>query len=305
MTSLMSRADLETDGLSRLDIEDRLSTGVLRRVRRGFYASVQPEDSTAQHLLAVRAAAEVMHPGAVFSYLSAAALHGLPLPPKVEGAVEVTRNGVGGGRRKPAAILHKAPLAAGDVVHIDGFSVTSLERTVVDVARAWPKADALAVVDAALARGADLGAMTERVRLRRSHGNARARWVLIFADGRSESYYESLTRLRFHEQGVPPPELQYTVITPGGHLLGVADFAWPSLGVLGEFDGAAKYGDLRGEGQSPQQVLAAEKRREEQICLQGWWFARFTARDCYRQGEIRRIWEQAVVARRGGLGRVV
>lgn len=304
MTSIMSRAHLEDDGLSRSDIDDRLNAGVLTRVRRGFYAPVQQETSAAKHLLAVRAAAQVIHPGAVFSYLSAAVVHGLPLPPNAEGVVEVTRHGAGGGRRRHATTLHKAPLFDDDVELVDGLAVTSLERTAVDVARAWPKADAIAVVDAALARGASLSLMTQTVHSRRGHGNARARWVLTFADRRSESYYESLTRLRLHEQGVPKPELQYSVLTPAGRLLGRADFAWPDLGVLGEFDGAVKYGELRVEGQSPQQVLAAEKRREERICQQGWWFARFTAGDCYRPEGILQIWEQAVLARRGGIGRL-
>ncbi len=301
MTTLTSRAELEADGLSRLDIDDRLHTGVLQRVRRGFYAPAPLENSAARHLLSVRAAAQVMHPGAVFSHLSTAVIHGLPVPSNVAGVVEVTRDGSGGGRRTAAAIRHKAPLAPAEILDVDGLAVTSVERTAVDVARGWSRSDGLAVMDAALARGADLSLMNEMVHSRRSHGNAKARWVLNFADAKSESYYESLVRLRMHEQGVARPRLQYS-ITASGELLGIADFAWPDLGVLGEFDGAAKYGSLRRPGQSPEQVLAAEKRREERICQQGWWFARFTARDCHRPDGVRQVWEQAVLARRGGSG---
>lgn len=300
MTSLISRAELEAEGVSRLEIEDGLNSGVLQRVRRGFYVRAQEGAPASRHLLAVRAAAKVMHPGAVFSHRSAATVHGLPLPPHSEGVVEVTRNGVAGGRRTAAVILHKAPLAPNEVAHVDGIVVTSLERTAVDVARVWPRADALAVVDAVLGRRADLGLMADAVRARRSHGNAKARWVLNFADALSESYYESFARLLMHEQGMPKPKLQYSIVTAGGEFLGRTDFAWPELGVLGEFDGASKYGLLRHPGQSPGQVLAAEKRREERICQQGWWFARFTARDCHRTDGLREIWKQAVLARQGG-----
>lgn len=313
MTSLISRAELEAAGVSRLEIDHRLTSGVLHKVRRGFYASGTVDGSAAHHLLAVRAAGKTMHPGAVFSHLSAVVLHGLPLPAAITrvdaagvkdgaGVVEVTRHGVSGGRRTSSVFLHKAPLLDGDVVNVEGLLVTSLERTAVDVARRWSRVDALAVVDAALNRGADLNRIVDAVRGRRSHGNVRARWVVDFADGLSESYYESLTRLRMHEQGVPRPELQYEIRTADGEILGRSDFAWPKLGVLGEFDGATKYGLLRRPGQAPGQVLAAEKRREERICQQGWWFARFTAGDCHRPDGVRQIWEQAVLARRGGVG---
>lgn len=302
MGRILPRAALVAEGLSNCQIQEELEAGQLHRIRRGFYTDGQSSTAAAQHLLAVRAASRAMHPGAVFSHLSAAVLHELPLPPRLATVrVEYTRAGSSGGRRGSVGFLHKAPLA-GDVVTIDGMPTTSLWRTAADLSRTWPKEDALALVDAALRRGLEPGQLLTAVNARPCRGNATARWVVRFADPRSESYYESLVRLRMHEQSLPAPLLQHPIADRHGELLGVTDFAWPDLGVLGEFDGAVKYGELRAPGQTPEQVLMREKRREERICQQGWWFARFTASDCHRPDGIRRIWEEAVLARRRGLG---
>jgi hypothetical protein len=46
-------------------------------------------------------------------------------------------------------------------------------------------------------------------------------------------------------------------------VLGEADFGWPDLATVGEFDGKAKYGELRRPDQDPVDVLFAEKLRED------------------------------------------
>ena len=65
------------------------------------------------------------------------------------------------------------------------------------------------------------------------------------------------------------------------------DFGWPDLGVLREFDGKSKYGELmRRPGQSAEQVLVAEKRREDRLRELGWMVIRWMWQDLIRPEEL-------------------
>ena len=102
-------------------------------------------------------------------------------------------------------------------------------------------------------------------------------------DPRSESAGESYSRVVFHLAGLPAPEPQYRVPTPDRRFLGRCDFGWPALGVLGEFDGKKKYGRLlREPGQTAEDVLIEEKRREDRLRALGWIVIRWMWRDLYR-----------------------
>lgn len=71
-------------------------------------------------------------------------------------------------------------------------------------------------------------------------GVRRAREVVAFSDGRSESALESIGRVAFREHGLPPPSLQVEV---GGDLgaIGRSDYLWPEYATIAEADGALKY----------------------------------------------------------------
>jgi hypothetical protein len=63
----------------------------------------------------------------------------------------------------------------------------------------------------------------------------------------------------------PAPQLQVPFYDEEG-FIGYADFYWPELGLIGEFDGAVKYRDkvyLR--GRLPEVVVIDEKRREDRM----------------------------------------
>ena len=213
--------------------------------------------------------------GAVLSHGSAAVLHGLPVPTAMLAKVGVTRERRGRGH--VSAIVHErgCPLPSDDVVELGELRVTSLARTVADLARQLPFDWAVAVADAALTRGLPREALVDQVeRSRRWPGNARARAVAAFADARAESPGESRSRALFAQAGLPPPALQYEVWSEGV-FLGRTDFAWEEHGVLGEFDGIVKYGVLARAGESPGQALAREKVREDAMRGVGWLVARW------------------------------
>ncbi|HEY8046763.1 MAG TPA: DUF559 domain-containing protein [Streptosporangiaceae bacterium] len=207
---------------------------------------------TGEHLLRVAAALKVTgsrSAGSPYlvagSHQSAARVHGLgvaghePAP-----LIQITRApGDRGGRKgRPGVLVHVAALPAEHVVSYRGVLLTSVPRTVIDLARVLPFAEGVAVADSALHAG-----LTSKTALAaviadcpRWPGLRRAREVTAFGDARAESVLESLGRAVFHQAGLPPPDLQVWV-GDDGEVIGRADFLWRRQRTIGEADGALKY----------------------------------------------------------------
>ncbi len=92
-----------------------------------------------------------------------------------------------------------------------------------------------------------------------------AQRALLFADPRSESAGESLSRVRLHQAHVPAPDLQHEVQGSDGALIARLDFWWEEQRLAGEFDGLAKYSRLLRDGESTERTILAEKRREQRL----------------------------------------
>jgi hypothetical protein len=272
--------DLVGAGLTHGDLRSRLTDGRLQRVRRGAYApSVEPDPYGAHRLLLASTLAQG-HPGSVVSFGSAAVRHGLPAPAVALQRAHLTRDRPAGGQRRRWVQIHTHRLPDDDVVELDGHATTSLARTVVDLACTLPLRDAVAVGDAALRRGltpAELAAVLGRIGPR--HGIASARRALGLLDGRSESYGESVSRVVLVEGGREPEDLQLDVVDRLGALVGRVDFAWPSVGVIGEFDGRVKYGRALAPDHDPTQALWHEKLREDLLRDLGWQVVRWVWAD--------------------------
>ena len=138
-----------------------------------------------------------------------------------------------------------------------------------------------AMTDQALHRG-----LTTRDRLaavadaKSGHpGAGRARRLFEFADGRSESVGESITRVQLRQLGLPPPDLQHEVVGADGRVVARADFCFVELGVVVEFDGRVKYERLLRPGESSADVVYREKRREDAIRALGLGVVRLVWRD--------------------------
>ena len=87
----------------------------------------------------------------------------------------------------------------------------------------------------------------------------------------------------FWREHIPRPEPQVEVYDELGRLVGRVDFAWAQYGVFGEIDGRLKYLTMRREGETLDEFLLREKRREELICaLTGWVCIRITWEDLAR-----------------------
>lgn len=243
-----------------------------------------PED---RHLRLIMATMPQLRRDGVLSHGSAAVMHGLPVAARALERVHLTRPRVGGGVRRHLVEVHASCLSASEVVSLHGFEVTSLERTVADLARSRPAEEAVAAGDRAVAMQLDaqvLGKVLED-----QHGwpgIGRAREVAAFLDGRAESPGESVSRWRFRQARLPAPQSQYEVRSDGA-VIARCDFCWEEHGTLGEFDGKIKYGRLLHPGDSVQEVVYREKLREDALRDLGWEVTRWTWSDLYEGNVVR------------------
>jgi hypothetical protein len=216
-------------------------------------------------------------PHLVLSHISAGAVLRLPISGVRLDVVHLTRIGKGGGRSGPGRTVHSARLDPGEILTGNGFQVTNVARTLIDTACSAPFATTVIAADNALHRRlitpTDLAAALDRTQHRR--GAAAGRRALLFADGRSESVGETRTRLVMHQFGLPTPTLQIRIYDKAGTFLGRVDLGYPELGVLIEFDGLVKYRKPLQPGQTPDDVVIAEKVREDLIRGLGYVVVRF------------------------------
>lgn len=274
-----------------------LLRGDIVRVRHGVYAPATARSALApweRYLARVHAAALTI-PDAVFSHESAAALRGLPIVGEPD-AVHALRTGHGTSRQLHGVRTHtsRGPF---DIEPIGGILTTSVVETTVGLARLRHPAYGLAVADAAVRSPA---APTVEALVAHnesgvsSRGRRLARWSLHRATPLSETVLESISRAAIEWLGFEEPELQRIFVSADG-TVDRADFAWPAAGVVGEADGAVKYGGRYGD---PATVAITEKRREDRIRRSVHGFAR------WGWAELRDPWRLEVILVAAGVPRV-
>ena len=225
---------------------------------------------------------------AVISHVSAAVLHGLPVWKADLSSVHLTRPRVaGGGKKRTLVTLHASRLGPGDSTEVDAIPVTSLARTVFDLARTMPFDRAVAAGDRALAIGMPIGPLSAMLdERRRWAGIGGARRVAGFIDGRAESAGESVSRVRCREFGLPAPAPQLTIFD-NTRFVARCDLGWEELGTVGEFDGMVKYQKLLAPGETASDVVVREKHREDMLRQLGWQVVRWTWPDLGRFAPVR------------------
>lgn len=190
-------------------------------------------------------------------------MHRLALLYPDRSRVHVTSGRDSGGSIRPLRVVHPGLLTDDDVVEVDGLLLTSVARTVADVALAslrFPQA--LTAFDSGLKASTDRGDLERRLRTGR-RGSSIARRALGFADDRSASPGESWSRAQIIEAALPMPELQVE------YRLGSGRTAFCDFGIgdafVGEFDGLIKYRREMRAGEDPEQVVIREKIREDEL----------------------------------------
>ena len=266
---LHQRRDLLAAGFSSGEVQRERRAGHLLSIRRGAY--VEPEDARLahaedRHRLLVLATVPRLSDSTVVSHASAAVMHGLPLWGVPLDHVHVTRDASSGARSNAVVRRHTAPLLPHEITTVGGVLVTSVGRTLADIARAVDMERAVVPADAALRRHLVDRAALDAALLRAARwpGIPAARRALAFANPGAASPGESRSRVAILRFGLPEPELQYGVVA-GGLVIAETDFGWRELRTVAEFDGRVKYGRALNPGQSPGDVVFAEKVREDAV----------------------------------------
>ena len=193
----------------------------------------------------------------------------------------------GTGRVNSRLIRHPVGLSK-HALRLDGIRVTDLARTAVDVAATNTFVEGVITLDAALRRtvhplpGMPITLLTreqlllEVPRIPLTHGRAKARRAVEFADGLADRPGESISRVSMSIAGLSSPQLQVELQGASGRWY-VVDFWWPQFAHIGEFDGRFKYTDsefLR--GRTPERALLDEKVREDDLRAAGRGMSRWT-----------------------------
>lgn len=261
-------------------------------VPAGYWSALGYEQ---RHVARMRAI-HLLHPGTVFSHLSAAIAWGIPV---VGGDLTLPYSVVepASGGRSSTGLRRYAVGVPGDIYERGGLLVTSPQTTILQIAAGFAPEVSVPALDAVLQ---DPRFAVDRERLQEeattipaSSGSSRCRWAIDFADPSSGSPGESLSRVGIHRLGLPHPVLQARFVDAGG-LIGIVDFWWPDAEVIGEFDGFGKY--LREEfaaGRTAAEVVLEEKRRENRLRARGPRVARWGWEEARDRSALRRILAEA------------
>lgn len=271
-------------GLDERRIRRALRTGALIAARRGVIVGRQRvELATNEHLLATEIAIKGLRGGSQAHAClgSAAKIHDIARLGRSPRRVRLYRERGGPWRDDDVAVL-VCTLPQDHVTEVDGVPVTTWARTAVDLGRWVTFRSAVVAMDSALRHGCARDEM-DAVLLdcRRWPGIRKARAAADFADPRSASPLESVSRVAFHEMGLPAPELQVTLVRDElGNPRYIVDFYWEEFSVIGEADGLLKYDD-----EDERLSLRQEKLRQEELESRGYIVVRWTWDDIWRRPE--------------------
>ncbi len=216
------------------------------------------------------------------SHVSAAVAHGAPTWGLDLREVHLTSLDGAGERTVALVRHHRGVCRVGDVTRRDGRWITTPTRAALEVALVSPRDPAVAVLDWFLQqRLTTLDALLGLAeQMRQWPDSLHVSAVLGLADGRSESVAETRTRLLIADAGLPDPVPQLEILDRRGRVIARVDFAWPEYGLIVEFDGEIKYRALRRAGESIEDCVLREKRREDAVReATGWRVLRLTWRD--------------------------
>ena len=240
----------------------------------------------------------ILHPDAIFSHESAAALLGLPIFGEPRD-VHVFDPGRSRSRRFGDVVVHTSEDVP-EVHSAAGIRVVGAAHTALGLMRALPPAFGLAVGDAVVSGVRGFGITVQELQVLaasqvNSRGRRRLKWLWPRINGRAESVGESVSRAVIEWCGFEPPEIQREF-----HLEGFTDrvdFFWDGLRIAGESDGYGKY-----LAETPERTVARvvdEKKREDRLRRHLGGFTRWDWGDTMRVAPLRRILLRAGVPQIG------
>lgn len=282
---IILRRDALADGCTDRELARLVRAGELHKLRHGAYTSGELWRSLGErerHQLLARAVLMQGRSAAVLSHVSAAMEYGVPTWGLDLRQVHVTRLDAKAGRNEAGVRQHQGVLLEEDVDRRHGVETTSATRTALDLTTMLEPEPALVAVNHLLHEVlTTAAALSARYASMGHHPHTlRTQLVLALADPRIESVGESRFFFGCWRGHVPRPAPQYVVLDELGRIYARLDFAWPHLGKWAEFDGRQKYLSHRRPGESIEDAVLREKRREDRVReLTGWRCIRITWAD--------------------------
>lgn len=268
---VVARRQLLGLGVTRSMVETRLRRGTLVALHPGVYAVGHRQLRREGRWLA---AVLWAGPHAALSHCEAAALHGLRSSGRSRTDVTTVRR-----MRRATGVdpHHTAVLDDRDVVTVERIPVTTVERTLVDLADLLPRDQlARALREAEHLRVVDVRAIREamqRVRTRKGCGHAALDAVLEEHRRRSTQLTRSVLEDRFlalcDAHGLPRPRTNVHV----GDL--EVDACWPDRRLAVELDGWERHKD--------RQAFQRDRAKGNGLTRAGWRVLRFTHDDVARR----------------------
>lgn len=254
-------AEAQAAGVSK----GQLRGSAWRRVCTGWYCWAGYPFTETTTLIPI---ARRLPEGFAFAGPVAARLHDLDVPlqrrPEVIVPVPTATS------ERVEAIVRREQLDRSEIVWRKGFPVTGPLRTCFDLAGRLPLLDAVVALDQALAAGlVDPAALEDFVTERAgANGVVKARRAISLAEPKSESPMETRLRLLLELNGLPRPEAQVDLSTPGGQFVARVDLFYPEPGLAIEYD-----------GDNHRDRLVEDNRRQNRLLEIGVRLLRYTAPD--------------------------
>jgi hypothetical protein len=264
---------LRTAGLGLGAVNYRVRAGRLHRVHRRVFAVGHTRLSREGRWTAALLAAG---DGAVLSHISAGALW--ELRPSSAASIHLTVPTYAGPARRPGILVHRSrTLGAADVTRHDGIAVTSVARTLVDLAGMLARGPLERAVERSLQlRLFDLVAVRAAIDARpTSRGaGALARAVAAIHDepALTRSELEALMRDLCADHGIELPEVNARV---EGHEV---DFLWRAQRLIVETDGHAHHGT--------RMAFERDRAKDARLTMLGYRVVRFTYRQLVYERDV-------------------
>jgi very-short-patch-repair endonuclease len=306
---VMLRRNLLASGMTDPQIDRLVRAKVLHRIRYGAYVrheawdTLSPED---RHRLLARAVRARAHSDTALTHVSSLIERGMTLWGFPLDVVHTTRTGSNtrAGRRRQDWTPHRGILEAEDREELNGVILSTAARSAFEVTTLGGVERGLVAVNRLLhARKMTMDEFKAQADAHRDWpGSLTTNLVLHLADARLESVGEDRFSYLVFKQGLVTPEPQFEVFDELGSLVARVDFAWPELGVFVEFDGKVKYERFRRDGETLDEFLLREKRREELVCqLTGWTCIRLTWADLARPDVVASRIRKVMASRTSGV----
>jgi hypothetical protein len=270
-------------GLGARAVQKRVTAGRLHRIHHGVYSLVPKTLLTWQGLY--MAAVLACGPGAVLSHRSAARLHGL----RDDGytRIEVTVPGRSARTHSGVAAHRSRTVTESDITDVDNLPVTTISRTLLDLADLiTPRALERVFDQADIIEGVDLVKINDQLARNPTRAGAKKiRRVLAehyLGTTPTENEFEEAFLALTRDLGLPDPRPQYYIDPGDGGPVIRADFAWPDRRIVVETDGRRTHGT--------RQAFESDRRRDQRLTAAGWRVIRITWRQLkYRPHELRPV----------------